>query len=151
EESKPSDNSEKVEETSKSEPATDTARASDAGKIDWGWPVKGKIIQQFNASTKGIDIEGNLGDPVIAAASGQVVYAGNGVRGRGTLLLSGQSDGFMTAYAHNEKLLAKAGQEIKKGEQSATLGQSDTTSPRLHFEIRRRGTPVNPLSYLPSQ
>jgi len=128
---------------------TSAARAGDAGLISWGWPSNGKIIQGFNATTKGIDIEGSVGAPVTAAAEGKVMYAGNGVRGLGNLILLGHSNGFITAYAHNQSLLVKTGESVKKGAKIATLGQSDTSSPRLHFEIRRRGTPVNPLSYLP--
>ncbi|HUH59661.1 MAG TPA: peptidoglycan DD-metalloendopeptidase family protein [Candidimonas sp.] len=131
------------------EPATTAARASDAGTINWGWPASGKVIQSFNANTKGIDIAGAIGEPVHAAADGKVMYAGNGVRGLGNLILLGHSDGFITAYAHNQTLLVKTGQQIKKGAKIAAIGQTDTTSPRLHFEVRRRGTPVNPLSYLP--
>ncbi|SHI21201.1 peptidoglycan DD-metalloendopeptidase family protein [Pollutimonas bauzanensis] len=127
------------------------ARASDASAINWAWPASGKIIQSFNANTKGIDIAGAAGEPVHAAADGKVMYAGNGVRGLGNLILLGHSDGFITAYAHNEALLVKTGQQIKKGAKIASIGQTDTTSPRLHFEIRRRGTPVNPLSYLPAR
>lgn len=132
-------------------PKTTSARASDANLINWGWPNNGKMIQGFTATTKGIDLEGNVGDAVNAAADGKVMYAGNGVRGLGNLILLGHSNGFITAYAHNDTLIVKTGQEIKKGQQIATVGQSDTTSPRLHFEIRRRGTPVNPLSYLPER
>lgn len=131
--------------------ATTAARANDANLIKWGWPASGKIIQGFNKNTKGIDIEGKPGDPVVAAADGTVMYAGNGVRGLGNLVLLGHSDGFITAYAHNQQLLVKTGDSVKKGARIALLGQTDTTSPRLHFEIRRRGEPVNPLSYLPQR
>jgi len=131
-------------------PAT-AARASDANLVSWGWPSGGRIIQGFNSNTKGIDIEGAPGDPVVAAADGKVMYAGNGVRGLGNLVLLGHSDGFITAYAHNQQLLVKTGDDVKKGSRIALLGQTDTTSPRLHFEIRRKGTPVNPLSYLPAR
>jgi len=127
------------------------ARASDAKLIHWDWPARGRILQAFNVNTKGIDLEGKLGDPVTAAADGTVMYAGNGVRGLGNLILLGHSDGFISAYAHNQVLLVKTGQTVKQGAQIASIGQSDTTSPRLHFEIRRRGTPVNPLSYLPAR
>lgn len=137
------------EGTAATEPETSAARASDAGLVSWAWPANGKIIQGFNSNTKGIDIEGATGSPVLAAADGKVMYAGNGVRGLGNLILLGHSDGFITAYAHNQSLLVKTGASVKKGARIATIGQSDTTSPRLHFEIRRRGTPVNPLSYLP--
>jgi len=132
------------------EPPTPT-RASDANLISWGWPASGKIIQGFNSNTKGIDIQGQVGDPVIAAASGKVMYAGNGVRGLGNLILLGHSNGFITAYAHNDKLLVKSGDSVSKGDKIALLGQTDTSSPRLHFEIRRSGTPVDPLSYLPKR
>jgi lipoprotein NlpD len=135
---------------STSEPAK-PSRAGDAGLISWGWPAEGKIIQGFSSNTKGVDIAGKVGAPVVAAASGKVMYAGNGVRGLGNLILIGHSNSFITAYAHNEKLLVKTGQEVKKGDRIALMGQTDTTSPRLHFEIRRSGTPVNPLAYLPER
>lgn len=126
-------------------------RATDANLISWDWPAQGKVIQGFNASTKGVDIEGKVGDPVLAAADGKVMYAGNGVRGLGSMVLLGHSNGFITAYAHNHVLHVKAGQEVKRGQRIADLGESDTTSPRLHFEIRRSGNPVNPLGYLPAR
>ncbi len=129
--------------------STKPAQAADADTIDWGWPLRGKIIQSFNSSTKGIDIEADEGSPVIAAADGKVMYAGNGVRGLGNLILLGHSDGFISAYAHNKELLVETGKTIKKGERIATVGDTDTSSPRLHFEIRRKGTPVDPISYLP--
>ena len=125
------------------------ARAADAGVINWGWPAKGKVIQGFTPATKGIDIAGAAGDAIEAAAGGKVMYAGNGVRGLGNLVIIEHSDGFITAYAHNRTLLVKAGQEVKKGFKIAEMGQSDTTSVRLHFEVRRQGTPVDPLQYLP--
>lgn len=138
-----------VTPSSTAETEAPPAKASDAGLITWGWPASGRIIQGFNASTKGIDISGAPGEPVYAAADGKVMYAGNGVRGLGNLILLGHSNGFITAYAHNQTLLVKSGQQVHRGAKIATIGQTDTTSPRLHFEIRRKGTPVNPLSYLP--
>lgn len=131
--------------------STAKARADDANVINWAWPTNGKIIQGFNFSTKGIDLEGTPGDPILAAADGKVMYTGNGIAGLGNLILLGHSDGFITAYAHNQDLLVKTGQEVKKGDKIATLGSSDSETPRLHFEVRRRGTPVDPLSYLPSR
>lgn len=125
------------------------ARAPDANLVSWGWPASGAIIQDFTPASKGIDIEGAIGSPVVAAADGDVLYTGNGLRGLGNLVLLGHGNNFITAYAHNETLLVQTGGRVKKGEKIATLGQSDTTSPRLHFEIRRSGTSVNPLSYLP--
>lgn len=127
------------------------ARAADAGQINWGWPAQGQVIQNFSNSTKGIDISGNPGDPVVAAADGKVMYSGNGVRGLGNLIIINHTNGFITAYAHNQSLLVKSGQEVKKGAKIAEVGQTDTSSPRLHFEIRRQGTPVDPLQYLPSR
>lgn len=130
------------------EPVT---RANDATTLDLAWPAKGKIIQKFTVQTKGIDIAGNVGEPVVAAAAGKVAYSGNGARGFGNLVILDHGNGFITAYAHNEKLLVKSGDAVKKGAQIATLGQSDTSSPRLHFEVRRNGTPVDPMRYLPAQ
>ncbi|ALM82519.1 peptidoglycan DD-metalloendopeptidase family protein [Bordetella sp. N] len=127
------------------------ARAPDAGMINWAWPSAGQLIQTFNANTKGIDIGGNAGDPVTAAADGKVMYSGNGVRGLGNLIIINHNNGFITAYAHNRALLVKTGQEVKRGTKVAEIGQTDAASPRLHFEIRRQGTPVDPLQYLPAR
>ncbi|NEN76274.1 peptidoglycan DD-metalloendopeptidase family protein [Pelistega sp. NLN82] len=128
---------------------TSVARASDASLIAWEWPHRGNIITGYSSSTRGIDIAGKIGDPVKAAAAGTVSYVGNGLRGLGNLVLITHSNGFISAYAHNSKLLVRQNQQVSKGQTIAELGQSDTTSPRLHFEIRRNGTPVNPQSYLP--
>lgn len=136
-----------------SEPSNSTARvipAADASKIAMVWPAKGEVIERFTPQTKGIDIAGTLGEPVVAAASGNVVFAGDAVRGFGNLVIVDHGDGFITAYAHNDKLLVKKGDAVKKSQQIASLGQSATTSPRLHFEVRRNGTPVDPLRYLPA-
>ena len=131
--------------------ATDAApsRAADAGTVDWGWPAKGSVTQGFSAASKGIDIGGSVGDPVVAAAGGKVMYAGNGVRGLGNLVIIDHGNGFITAYAHNKSLLVKSDQSVKKGAKIAEMGQSDAPSPRLHFEVRRQGTPVDPMQYLP--
>ncbi|HEY9320037.1 lipoprotein NlpD [Achromobacter deleyi] len=126
-------------------------RAADAAVINWAWPANGAIVQTFNASSKGIDISGALGDPITAAADGLVKYSGNGVRGLGNLIIVEHQNGFITAYAHNRALLVKTGQNVKRGAKIAELGQTDTTSPRLHFEIRRQGTPVDPMQYLPAK
>ncbi|CAB3670265.1 MAG: LysM peptidoglycan-binding domain-containing protein [Achromobacter sp.] len=128
-----------------------TTRAADAGVINWTWPANGQIMQGFNNNSKGIDIVGALGDPVNAAADGKVMYSGNGVRGLGNLIIVNHQNGFITAYAHNRTLLVKTGQDVKRGAKIAEIGQSDTTSPRLHFEIRRQGTPVDPMQYLPAK
>jgi lipoprotein NlpD len=122
--------------------------AADAGLISWGWPANGKVIQGFTQTTKGIDIAGNAGDAIEAAANGKVMYSGNGVRGLGNLIIVNHDNGFITAYAHNRTLLVKAGQDVKKGAKIAEMGQTDAASVRLHFEVRRQGTPVDPLQYL---
>ena len=128
-----------------------TARASGADALGLVWPAQGKIIETFTTQSKGIDIEGKVGEPVVAAATGKVAYAGNGARGFGNLIILDHGNNFITAYAHNETLLVKAGDTANKGSQIGTLGQSDASSPRLHFELRRNGTPVNPMRYLPPQ
>ena len=136
---------------SSSQVSETTTPAADAGLISWGWPANGKVIQGFTQTTKGIDIAGNAGDAIEAAANGKVMYAGNGVRGLGNLIIVNHDNGFITAYAHNRTLLVKAGQEVKKGAKIAEMGQTDAASVRLHFEVRRQGTPVDPLQYLPSR
>lgn len=135
--------------TDSSSAASSTPKASDSGKVSWDWPVKGEVISKYSSSSRGIDIEGTLGTPVKAAADGVVSYAGNGLRGLGNLVLVTHSNGFISAYAHNRSISVKTNTRVKKGQKIAELGQSDASSPRLHFEIRRNGKPVNPQSYLP--
>ncbi|MDO5666502.1 MAG: peptidoglycan DD-metalloendopeptidase family protein [Alcaligenaceae bacterium] len=126
-----------------------TSRAADAAALSWAWPVRGNVINQFSNTTRGIDIAGTIGTPVNAAADGTVSYVGNGLRGLGNLVLVTHNNGFITAYAHNSRITVQTNERVKRGQKIAELGDSDTTSPRLHFQIRRNGTPVNPLSYLP--
>ena len=135
---------------SQSEPGT-PSRAPNADVLNMQWPAKGKIIEAFTPSNKGIDIAGNLGEPILAAADGKVEFADNGGRGLGNLVILSHEDGFITAYAHNQNLLVKSGASVKKGAKIATMGQSETSSPRLHFEVRRNGTALDPLRYLPPQ
>ena len=124
-------------------------RAADAAAISWEWPVRGNVITQFSNTTRGIDIAGTVGTPINAAADGTVSYVGNGLRGLGNLVLVTHSNGFITAYAHNSRITVQTNERVKKGQKIAELGDTDATSPRLHFQVRRNGTPVNPLSYLP--
>jgi len=124
-------------------------RAADANLNNWGWPASGTLIQAFSPATKGIDIAGKPGDPVQAAADGKVAYVGNGVRGLGNLILIEHAGGFLSAYAHNQRMFVTKDQAVKRGAKISEIGQTDTSSPRLHFEVRREGTPVNPLHYLP--
>lgn len=116
----------------------------------WLWPATGQVIAGFNEATnKGVDISGNPGDPVIASAAGQVVYSGSGLRGYGKLVIIKHDDEYLTAYAHNQTLLVKEGDAISKGQRIAELGSTDADRPKLHFEIRRQGRPVDPMQYLP--
>jgi len=117
----------------------------------WAWPSKGKLLERFDETSKGIDIGGNVGDPVTAANDGQVVYSGNGLRGYGKLVIIKHTDEYVSAYAHNNEVLVTQGQAVKRGQHIADLGMTDAPTPRLHFEIRRRGKPVDPLTYLPSR
>ncbi|MDZ4263526.1 MAG: peptidoglycan DD-metalloendopeptidase family protein [Pseudomonadota bacterium] len=118
----------------------------------WRWPAKGPLLSSFqgsNALNKGIDLGGKLGEPVLAAASGQVVYSGSGLRGYGKLLIVKHNETFLSAYAHNDRLLVKEGDFVKVGQRIADMGSSGTDRVKLHFEIRREGTPVDPLKFLP--
>jgi lipoprotein NlpD len=132
-------------------PAKPPPVANDSG-IDWLWPAKGPVLDQFNeARNKGIDIGGKEGDPVIAASDGQVVYVGSGLRGYGNLVIVKHNDEYVSAYAHNREVLVKQGDSVRKGQKLAVLGASDADRPKLHFEIRRQGKPVDPLKLLPPQ
>lgn len=116
----------------------------------WLWPAGGAVLAGYDEATnKGVDIGGNPGDPVIASAAGQVVYSGSGLRGYGKLVIIKHNDDYLTAYAHNQALLVKEGEAISKGQRIAELGSTDADRPKLHFEIRRQGRPVDPMQYLP--
>ena len=118
----------------------------------WLWPASGAVITGFSEATnKGVDIAGKPGDPVIASAAGKVVYSGAGLRGYGKLVILKHDDQYLTAYAHNQNLLVKEGDEVSKGQRIAELGSTDADRPKLHFEIRRQGRPVDPMQYLPSR
>jgi len=113
------------------------------------WPASGQVTGRFNGGTnKGIDIRGNPGDPVVAAASGRVVYVGSKLRGYGNLVMVKHNDEFMTAYAHNSKILVRENEQVKAGQKIAEMGSTDSATTRLHFEVRRRGNAVDPLPYL---
>lgn len=119
-------------------------------RIDWGWPVLGRLVAGFSEGAKGVDIAGKLGQPVLASAPGKVVYSGSGLRGYGKLVIIKHNKTYLTAYAHNNQVLVKEGQAVAKGQKIAEMGNSDTDQVKLHFEIRRLGKPVDPLKYLPS-
>ena len=123
----------------------------DGGNIDWAWPAAGKVISGFSetANLKGIDIAGKSGQPVLASGPGKVVYAGNGLRGYGKLIIIKHNNTFLSAYAHNREILVKEGQQVARGQKIAEMGDSDADQVKLHFEIRRFGKPVDPAKFLP--
>lgn len=117
--------------------------------ISLSWPSKGSVITQFSdPGYKGIAISGAEGDPVIAAGDGRVVYSGSGLRGYGNLVIVKHEGDFLTAYAHNRSILVAEGQTVKRGQKIAELGKTDSDIPKLHFEVRRAGKPVDPMKYL---
>lgn len=121
-------------------------------KLNWRWPVKGRILSRFSANDpgqKGIDIAGHSGAAIYAAEAGYVVYSGSGLRGYGKLIIIKHNETFLSAYAHNRGLRVREGEKVKKGEHIADMGNTGTEAVKLHFEIRRNGTPVNPFKYLP--
>jgi lipoprotein NlpD len=119
--------------------------------IDWIWPVKGKVVAGFTEATKGIDIAGRKGAPVAAASGGRVVYAGQGLRGYGKLVIIKHNETWLSAYAHNDNIVVKEQQDVKRGQKIAEMGSSDTDQVKLHFEVRRQGKPVDPARLLPPQ
>jgi len=120
--------------------------------IAWLWPAQGTPVASFDeVKNKGIDIAGKAGDPVLAAADGRVVYSGAGLRGYGNLIILKHNNTYLTAYAHNQTLLVKEDQSVRKGQKIAEMGNSDADRVKLHFEIRRQGKPVDPIKYLPAR
>jgi lipoprotein NlpD len=131
-------------------PEPESARPAVDGAVQWQWPAPGKVIETFDETrNKGVDIAGNDGDPVSAAADGEVVYVGSALRGYGNLVIVKHSEEFISAYAHNRQVIVKQGQAVKRGQRIAEFGRSDAERTKLHFEIRRQGKPVDPLRYLP--
>ena len=123
-----------------------------AGSNGWGWPVRGRLLGTFAGSDplrQGIDIAGTAGQPVHAAANGEVVYSGRGIIGYGELIVIKHDDSTLSAYGHNKRRLVKEGQRVKQGEQVAELGKDAQGRDLLHFEVRRNGKPVDPLGVLP--
>jgi murein DD-endopeptidase MepM/ murein hydrolase activator NlpD len=131
-------------------PAESAPSAAPASTISLVWPTNGTVIRGFNgANSKGIDISAAAGTPVIAAAPGTVVYAGNGLRGYGNLLILKHNAEYLTAYAHNRVLLVKEGESVKRGEKIAEMGDTDTDRVMLHFELRYQGRSIDPSQALP--
>ena len=135
-------------------PATTPAAAAASSEDDvpFIWPASGTLLAGFDeARNKGYDISGKAGDPVLAAADGRVVYAGAGLRGYGNLVILKHNNTFLTAYAHNQALLVKEDQTVRRGQKIAEMGSTDADRVKLHFEIRRQGKPVDPVRYLPAR
>ncbi|MDP1979316.1 peptidoglycan DD-metalloendopeptidase family protein [Undibacterium sp.] len=120
--------------------------------VEWMWPVDGKVLATFDdVKNKGFDIGGKLGQDILAAGSGKVMYAGSGIRGYGNLVIIKHTSNLLSAYAHNKAILVKEGQSISKGQKIAEMGNSDSDTVKLHFEIRVQGKPVDPARYLPAR
>jgi lipoprotein NlpD len=118
----------------------------------WQWPVPGKVLKGYRAGKpvhKGIDLAGNRGDSVAAANNGKVVYAGDGIRGYGQLVIVKHDDTYLSAYAHNSRITVTEGERVKAGQKIAEIGASGANSVKLHFEVRQNGGPINPLNVLP--
>jgi lipoprotein NlpD len=127
------------------------AAVAAAAQADFIWPAKGKVLAGFaEPRSKGIDIDGKLGDPVVAAAAGRVTYIGNGIPGLGKLVVIKHDNGFITVYAHNREIVVKEQQAVTRGQKIAELGASDSDRPKLHFQIRKGAAAVDPLKYLPA-
>jgi len=136
----------------KPEAPTVAAVKRDPESLDFIWPARGGLLAKFaEPSSKGVDIGGKPGDPVVAAAAGQVLYTGTGIRGFGKLIVIRHDNGFSSVYAHNREILVKEGQNVARGQRIAEMGDSDADRPKLHFEIRKSGKPVDPLRYLPGE
>ncbi len=128
------------------------AALSGHGPIRWQWPAAGRVLQGFNGgSSKGLDIAGKLDAPVLAAAAGKVVYAGNQLRGFGNLIIVKHDADYISVYAHNAKLLVKEGAMVRRGQTIALMGSTDAQRVELHFEIRLHGKPVDPTHLLPAR
>lgn len=149
--SSPAQASESVAQSSPA-PERHTIRVADSGSPSWQWPVEGQLLARFhdqNATGKGIDIGGSVGDEVDAAAGGKVVYSGSGLIGYGKLIIIDHNGRFLSAYAHNSEMYVQEGDRVNAGERIAAMGVGPGQKPMLHFEIRVDGKPVDPLKYLP--
>lgn len=129
---------------------SERAESIPSNRLKWQWPVRGKLVSVFGeAGRKGVDIEGSLGQPILAASDGSVVYSGDGLLRYGKLIIIKHNGEFLSAYAHNNRLVVNEGERVARGQRIAEMGRSGTNRVMLHFEIRRNGTPVDPMRYLP--
>jgi len=131
-------------------PAPTPEGTAAAGAGEWLWPTQGKVIKGFSdsGSARGIDIAGTMGQPVVAAGPGKVIYSGADLRGYGKLVIIKHDSAFLSVYAHNSKILVKEGQQVTKGQKIAEMGNTDTDQVKLHFEIRQQGKSVDPMNFL---
>jgi lipoprotein NlpD len=151
---KPVESKPEVKPEVKPEAKPEIAPAVAAGPDDvpWMWPTSAKLTAPYSdAGNKGLDFAGKAGDPVLAAGDGKVVYAGSGLRGFGELVIVKHNATYLSAYAHNRKILVKEGQQVSRGQKIAEMGNTDADSVKLHFEIRKQGKPVDPAQYLPKR
>lgn len=139
----------KPAETKPADSKASEAKPVDDEAIGWVWPTQGKVIGNFNeSSNKGIDIAGNSGQTINAAAAGKVIYTGSDLRGYGKLVIVKHNKTYLSVYAHNSKILVKEGQTVQGGQKIAEMGNTDSNTVKLHFEIRRQGKSVDPAKYL---
>jgi len=135
--------------TAKPKPAPQAP--ADPDVLKFVWPAKGKVLAAFEQTRgKGVDIDGRVGDPIVASAKGKVTYVGAGIRGLGKMLIIQHSDEFLTVYAHTSQILVKEQQVVERGQKIAEIGTSDADKPMLHFQIRKLGRPLDPRQFLPS-
>jgi lipoprotein NlpD len=140
-----------VEKSAEKTPESNATTPPDEESVSWMWPADGKVVAGFEDNKKGIDIAGQNGQQIVAAASGKVMYAGSGIRGYGNLVIVKHTSNLLSAYAHNKAVLVKEGQVVSKGQKIAEMGNSDADAVKLHFEIRQQGKPADPSKFLPSR
>lgn len=128
--------------------ASSPAKQDEENGVSWVPPTAGKLLKPYTDEAKGVDLVGKMGQPVNASESGKVVYAGSGLRGYGKMVIIKHNNAYLSAYAHNSKLLVKEGDAVKRGEKIAEMGNSDTDQVKLHFEIRKFGKPVDPTKFI---
>ncbi len=147
-----SDNKLDAKSNTEVKPNSDVKPSTDLSEdIDWAWPTKGKVVANFNeASNKGLDIAGSSGQAITAAATGKVIYSGSDLRGYGKLVIIKHNANYLSVYAHNSLIQVKEGQQVSRGQKIAEMGNTDSNTVKLHFEIRRQGKSVDPSKYLTS-
>ncbi len=143
------ENNPQVQAKAKQDAVVPVAVAPD--EVVWGWPTTSTVMSAFSEVRKGVDFSGKEGEPVFSAGDGKVEYVGTGLRGYGELIIIKHNATFRSAYAHNRKILVREGNAVIRGQKIAEMGNTDTDSVKLHFEIRKQGNPVDPAQYLPKK